>query len=56
MKGAFEDSSARIANETASYAIEIQRAKELGLENVVEQLQKNLQKEIDKINNPLDWP
>lgn len=34
----------------ASYAIEIQRAKELGLENVVEQLQKNLQKEIKLIS------
>ena len=50
MQGAFQDSSARIANETASYAIEIQRAKELGLENVVEQLQKNLQREIESIS------
>ena len=56
MQGAFEDSASRIANETASYAVEIQRAEELGLDNVVEQLQKNLQEEINKINTTLDWP
>ena len=55
MQGAFQDSSARIANETASYAIEIQRAKELGLENVVEQLQKNLQREIESISTTSGW-
>lgn len=38
--------------ETASFAIEIQRAQDLGLDNVVEQLKKNLQKEIDK-NTPI---
>jgi len=56
MQGAFEDTAARIANETASYAVEIQRAQELGLDNVVEQLQKNLQNEINRINASLDWP
>lgn len=56
MQGAFEDSASKIANETASYAVEIQRAEELGLDNVVEQLQKNLQEEINKINTTLDWP
>ena len=44
MQGAFEDTAARIANETASYAVEIQRAQELGLDNVVEQLQKEFTK------------
>ena len=56
MRGAFEDTTARIANETASYAVEIQWAQELGLDNVVEQLQKNLQKEIETISVSLDWP
>jgi len=56
MQGALEDSAARIANETASYNIEIQHAKELGLDDVVKQLEINLQNEIDYINKPLDWP
>lgn len=56
MQRAFEDSASRIANETASYGVEIRRAQELGLDNIVEQLQKNLQNEINRINAPLDWP
>lgn len=52
MQGSFESSAARIEKETASYAIEIQRAQDLGLDNVVEQLEKNLQKEIDR-NTPI---
>ena len=35
-----------------SYAVEIQRAQNLGLDNVVEQLQKNLQIEIKKNKYP----
>lgn len=43
-----QDSASRIAKETACYAVEIQRAQDLGLDNVVKQLQENLQNEIKK--------
>ncbi|MCL1852617.1 MAG: hypothetical protein FWF88_06245 [Peptococcaceae bacterium] len=49
MRESYTDKAARIARETDSYAIEIQRAKDLGLDNVVQQLEKNLVEEINLI-------
>lgn len=41
----YEDWNGRIADEYKAYSIEISEAKELGLENVVKQLQKNFEAE-----------
>lgn len=41
-----QNSASRIAKETAGYAVEIQRAQDLGLDNVVKQLQENIQNKI----------
>ncbi|MDR2889392.1 MAG: hypothetical protein LBV33_06075 [Lachnospiraceae bacterium] len=56
MQGAFQDTTTRITNELSSYEVEIKYARELGLDNVVEQLTENLEVEINTINAPLEWP